>query len=278
MPFTEIALDNAVGVVCHADGALADLRRRSPAPAFCLPLPFDTQPPDCLPGRAWEPPFRLVMFGYVGTNRRLLEVLDTLAGMPERALFRLDVYGTLWDEGAVRACVSRLGLEGMATIHGFVTEDDLNAAIAAAHLAFNLRHPTLGEASGGVLRAWRFATPALVTDAGWYAGLPDEVAVKIGVETEAADIRAALRRLMADPAAFAAMGAAASAYLADRHRPSDYVSGLMAVVNDFPAMAARLAARKSLEAAIQRTGAMVRRSILTTRLPDHLARLYAADV
>jgi glycosyltransferase involved in cell wall biosynthesis len=244
MPFVEPFLAAAVGAVCHSSAAAAEVRQRSDAPLLTLPLPFASLAPPAPSGRAWAPPWRFVMYGYINANRRLEEILRALADWPEAPDFHLDVYGVLWDEAGVRQLVERSGLAGRVRLHGYAPEAPLDAAIADAHLAFNLRHPTMGEASGGILRAWAVATPALVTNAGWYAGLPDAAAWKISVEAEAADIRRAVLELARHPARFSAMGVAAQARLQALHAPSRYAGALRAALADRPRLMAHFAARR----------------------------------
>jgi glycosyltransferase involved in cell wall biosynthesis len=181
MPFVEAFLEGALGAVCHSAAALETVRACSETPVLTLPLPFTSLSPAPRAQRVWAPPWRLVIFGHMGSNRRLESLLTALASWARAPAFRLDVFGSLWDRRAVETQIARCGLVSRVTLHGFVPEPTLDEAIAGAHLAFNLRHPTMGEASGGILRSWAHATPALVTDAGWYADLPDAVARKISV-------------------------------------------------------------------------------------------------
>jgi len=175
MPFMEAILENAIGTICHSKSAGAEARMRSDIPTLTLPLPFARTIRVVSPPRVWAPPWRLIMFGYINPNRRLESVINALAGMRENLEFQLDIYGTLWNEQLIQRMIVQSGLTDRVTVHGFVPENQLDNAIASAHMAFNLRYPTMGEASGGILRSWACATPTLVTDAGWYADLPDDV-------------------------------------------------------------------------------------------------------
>jgi glycosyltransferase involved in cell wall biosynthesis len=244
MPFVEPFLAAAIGAVCHSPAAAEEARRRSDTPLLTLPLPFASLAPPTPVARVWAPPWRLVMFGYLNANRRLEPILRALSHWRGAPDFRLDVYGALWDEPLVRRLIEAGGLEGRVRVHGFVPEAALDAAVAGAHLAFNLRHPTMGEASGGILRAWAAATPALVTDAGWYAGLPDDVARKISVASETADIRRAVLELARHPERYAAMGVAAHARLEALHAPARYASALETALADRPRLMAHFAARR----------------------------------
>ncbi len=243
MPFTELYIRNALGVVCHSAAAAADIRSCSDTPLLEAPLPFRT-----LSGlgptvrRTFKPPWRFVMFGYLNRNRRLESVLEALARW-EGHDFRLDIFGSLWDEPLIRGLIQRLGLADRVHLHGFAPEADLDAAIAKAHLAFNLRHPTLGEASGGILRAWTFGVPAVVTDAGWYADLPEDAVLKVPADGEIPALLAVLDGIARDPQAYKRIGAAGLKRVQDVHAPDRYVAALAEAFAEAPLLARRLAAR-----------------------------------
>ena len=257
MPFVELFLENAIGAVCHAAAASAEIRRLTDIPLLTLPLPFVSLAPPPQAARVWAPPWRFVMFGYVNPNRRLESVLRALGGGPGAPDFRLDIYGTLWDPTLIERLIRDVGLAGRVFCHGFAPEAELDAAIAGAHLAFNLRHPTMGEASGGILRSWALATPALVTDAGWYADLPDAVCRKISIEDEILDIRRAVTELARDPLRYAEVGEAGRRRLAEAHAPSAYVEALSTALSDRERLMGHFAARKLAAGARRRAPSQV---------------------
>ena len=51
--------------------------------------------------------------------------------------------------------------------------------IATADVVISLRHPTVGETSGSVLRSLSQGRPVIVFDHGWYSELPDDVCWKV---------------------------------------------------------------------------------------------------
>jgi len=73
----------------------------------------------------------LVVFGYIGRNRRLSSLLKALAGLPERTQFLLDVYGEILDEeDQLRAQLRALDLKRQVTLHGFTSEERLDEALS----------------------------------------------------------------------------------------------------------------------------------------------------
>jgi glycosyltransferase involved in cell wall biosynthesis len=89
------------------------------------------------------------------------------------------------------------------------------ALMARCDVLVNLRYPTMGETSGSVMRALSLGKALVVSDVGWFAELPDDVALKVPVdELEVAMLEAAIG-FAADHAD--ELGAAARAYVEREH-------------------------------------------------------------
>jgi glycosyltransferase involved in cell wall biosynthesis len=109
-----------------------------------------------------------------------------------------------------------------------VPEDRLWSLMAACDVVVSLRSPTMGETSGSAIRALTLGKPLVVSDAGWFAELPNDVAIRVPVDEHEIDtLAAALERLAADDDARAAMGGAALA-LVEREHALPRVAGLYA--------------------------------------------------
>lgn len=269
-PMTLATLAGATGGVLHNAVELAALEGQTHVPLYGLPLSFDFGP---LPARRkpayGDAPSRLVMFGFIGGNRRLLPVLETLAAMPDRDQYRLDIYGIVEQADEADALIARAGLSGLVTRHGFVPEADLDAALVASDLALNLRWPSMGEASGSQLRLWAAGCPSLVTDVGWYAQLPPETVFLVDPNDERGGIEAHLRALRRDPAAYARAGLAGRRVLERLHSPDAYADGLL-----------RIAAQHAAQHARHQGHALARRAAaaLLEVGPPELARPLGAEV
>jgi glycosyltransferase involved in cell wall biosynthesis len=194
-------------------------------------------------------PYRLVIFGYLNRNRRLGSLLEALAGMRERDQFRLDICGQIWDESQIRTEIERFGLSSQVNLHGFLTENQLDQKLSAAHLAINLRYPSMGEASLSQLQYWDYGLPTLVTRTGWYRSLPEEAAAFVRPEHEVVDIQTHLRAFLADPAAFRAMGERGRQSLKNND-PEKYVDAMAR----FASAALRLSPRAPALALARRIG------------------------
>jgi glycosyltransferase involved in cell wall biosynthesis len=245
-PLTRLALENALGVVVHTQGSYDALSHGAQWPIVCAALPFAT---GTISSRRIEkqtaPPYRLIVFGYIGRNRRLESLLQALSELPERTQFHLDIYGDILDgEERLRSQLRSLDLKTQVTLHGFTSEAKLDQALSEAHLAINLRYPTMGEASGSQLRIWAHRLPSLVSKVGWYASLPaDAVAFVRPDDNEVMDIQDNLRAFLADTRAFAAMGERGRRVLEEQHSCEQYAKTIVEMARqagDFRARAASL--------------------------------------
>jgi glycosyltransferase involved in cell wall biosynthesis len=264
-PGFELVAERATAALVHARGAFDEVRRRRMLPAYLLDLPYAPGPaPET--ARAAEGPLRLVQFGYIAPNRRLDQVLEALSDLRGALDFRLEVFGTVWDPAHVSAKIAELGLSDRVALRGFVGEAELDAALARAHLVFNLRHPTMGEASGSQLRLWNAGAAAVVSDAGWYRDLPEGTVLRVPAGEERAALGPLLRRIDADRGLCARIGAAGRARLESRHAPERYAEGLMALAAE--------AGRDAREALLAEAGRGVLAQLRRPGLPaDRLAGL-----
>ena len=280
-PMTDWAVRGALGIVVHTAHALETIRQLTDTPAILAPLPH---PPSVARfERGEQPPFspahraRLLMFGYLNVNRRVIEFLHALAAMPERASFEVNILGTLLHHREVEGTINALNLRALVTLHGHVTEAALITALEQADLAVNLRYPSMGEASASQLRLWDHALPSLVTRTEGYADLPSDAVFFVRPEHEAADIQTHLRHLLAQPEAFRAAGQRGRQVLAEQHSPSAYVTRLAR----FCAEADLLRSRHNQLTLAQRTGEAAvpwLETALLTRRENHYASILAQIV
>ena len=90
--------------------------------------------------------------------------------------------------------------------------------MAACDACVNLRAPTMGETSGTAIRALVLGKPLVVSEVGWFAELPDAVALKASPDArESETLEAALELLATRPDARRSMGEAAAALARHEH-------------------------------------------------------------
>lgn len=225
-PLTMLALRNAQAVISHSRYAYQKLLDQNPSLTAYVPLPYAAQVPAAVQPLS-SPPYSLIIFGFISKNRRLDLILEALAQFPQRQAFRLEIYGELWDPQGIKEQIKTLGLADLVTVRGFVSEAALEAALAKAVLAFNLRYPTMGEASASQLRIWSHGLPSLVTPVGWYGQLPEQTVGYVQLGQEIEDIHHHLQAYLDNPEPYQVMGAAGQAWLAEHHDPHHCAQALL---------------------------------------------------
>lgn len=166
-----------------------------------------------------------VTLGILTPAKRVLKVLEALATLPPSSRPFLFVSGVGGEDDPHRIAARDLGLQNDVGFGGYLPEEDFWRAASAADLAVNLRHPTVGEASGAVCRLAGFGLPFVVSDAGWFRELPDSFAVKVPIgDGEVEAIAAELARLAFDPSAARKRGEAAAEW-GERRRPDRVAEG-----------------------------------------------------
>ena len=251
-PMTLAALEGATAGVVHNAAEQVSLAGQTFLPVYYLPLSYRF---GAAPKRSPRPdprgPTRLIVFGYIGENRRLLPLIRTLGEMPDRQDYRLDIYGLIEQETELDAAIAEAGLGTQITRHGFVTDTVLDAALAGADLALNLRWPSMGEASGSQLRIWSAQLPSLVTRTGWYAQLPDDSVFFVDPDREREQLVFHLRAIRQDPRSYARAGFRGRQVLERDHSPRAYAEGLVAIAEQHAAQHARVYAHALAERAAQ---------------------------
>ena len=128
-------------------------------------------------------------------NKRIPQLLEAFALLLKRRPgARLLLVGAAAERFDLSRRFERLGLGGEAVIReDYVDEARLWSLMAACDVLVNLRSPTMGETSGAVIRGLSLGKAMLVSDVGWFAELPDGVALRVPVdEYEVGTIAAAL--------------------------------------------------------------------------------------
>jgi hypothetical protein len=204
---------------------------------MAMPLVGSAVAADPEPGRdfrrRWGIPADRPLLASVGFQTRIKRTGTALAALarPELAGVHLLVVGEVSPELDYAAEAARLGVAGRLTVTGFVGFDELEAAIAASDLCLNLRYPTAGETSASLLRILAAGRPAVVSDHGQFAELPEEAALRVPLgapEEEAAALAGTVAELLAAPGRLRAMGEAARLYVAREHDPAAAARALAA--------------------------------------------------
>jgi glycosyltransferase involved in cell wall biosynthesis len=228
-PLAGFVLENATGLIVHSR-TVHDLARAAGYERPIWVVPHPAWPvPSLRPERIADGPV-VGCFGVVNSSKRIPELLRAFARVrarhPEATLLLVGPTSPGFD---LDRRLQRLGLESEG-LHreGWVDERRLWSLMAGVDVCVNLRHPTMGETSGSAIRSLSLGKPLVVSEVGWFAELPGDVALKVpvgGDEVEALD--AALELLVTRGDVREQMGGAASE-LARREHDLDRVADLYA--------------------------------------------------
>ena len=231
----EFVTENALAAVAHSPAGYDKLAEDASLPIAYIPLcvcgPMPQVDLDRRKEVAGNEPYRIIIFGFLGRNRRVDAFLKTFSEFQQRSCFRVDIYGTSQTEEITQHLICELGLEESVTMHGFVDEETLDAALRQSDLAINLRYPTMGEASGSQLVIWQYGLPSLVTSVGWYATLPEDTAGFVRFDHERGDIHDHLNDFLAEPERYREMGRNGRRYVEEQHTREGYVNALLELAN-----------------------------------------------
>jgi glycosyltransferase involved in cell wall biosynthesis len=172
-------------------------------------------------------------FGVVNASKRIPELLRAFAAVrrdvPDATLLLVGPTSPGFD---LDRRLQRLGLDADGLVReDWVDEARLWSLMAGVDVCVNLRHPTMGETSGSVIRSLSLGKPLVVSDVGWFSELPDRVAAKVPVGPgEVGTLTAFLDALASDEELRRKMGRAAAEYARQEHdldRTADlYVAAL----------------------------------------------------
>lgn len=224
-PLFETFTANALGIIVHSDYALQRVKTRYNGPVIKLDLPYKALvgPPS---DRQFTRPLEIIFCGHAGPNRRLRQFFSAWAKVSQPNFFRLSVYGNINKVEELMAQATELGLAELIEIVGFVDDEVLDQAIASAHLALNLRNPTVGEASAGQLRYWSQGIASIVSDVGWYSELPDDVVLKVSPDSEQEGLISIMENILSGKQGLLDIGMAGYRYLQSHHSVERYIESM----------------------------------------------------
>jgi glycosyltransferase involved in cell wall biosynthesis len=228
-PLAGFVLQHATGLIVHSR-TVRDLARGAGFEGPIWVVPHPAWPvPDLAPERVANGPV-IGCFGVVNSSKRIPELLRAFAAVrrrhPDATLLLVGPTSPGFD---LDRRLQRLGLAGEGLVReGWVDERRLWSLMAGVDVCVNLRHPTMGETSGSVIRSLSLGKPLVVSSVGWFSELPDAVGIKVPVDsTEVETLEAALELLLTREDLRSELGAAAAA-LARREHELERVAELYA--------------------------------------------------
>lgn len=219
-PMVREALANATGLIVHSAAVEEHVREAGFAgPVWRIPHPAWPRP-EIEPAQVTGEPL-IGSFGHLNASKRVPQLLEAFVRLhAQRPGARLLLVGPEAPGFDTGARIERLGLSDSDALlrEPYVSEERLWALMAAADICVNLRYPTMGETSGTAIRALVLGKPLVTSDVGWFAELPDEVALKIAPgEEEPLALAAAFELLAQRSDLRESMGRAAAGLAAREH-------------------------------------------------------------
>jgi SAM-dependent methyltransferase len=120
------------------------------------------------------------LFGFQRPDKRGLEcfrAFETLLASCPAAQFL--VVGEAHPEVPLRQWVAQARLGDRVHVLGYQAIEAYDRNLAACDIVLNLRHPTFGETSGTMMRAFGMAKTVIVSDVGACRDLPEDVCLRI---------------------------------------------------------------------------------------------------
>jgi glycosyltransferase involved in cell wall biosynthesis len=236
-PLVGEVLDRATGVIVHSRYVAAQVREHGyDGPLWHVPhpaWPVDDVAPAAVGG---SPVFGC--FGHLNESKRVPQLLRAFAEFRRTSPdARLLLVGPEAPGFSLRG-----ELPDGVLREPYVPEERLMSLIAACEGVVLLRAPTMGETSGSAIRTLSLGRPLVVSDLGWFAELPDDVALKVPVGDGEEEAIVDAFETLADPGVAARMGEAARAYAEDEHG-LDHVAELYVAALEQAAGSAAVEAR-----------------------------------
>lgn len=223
-PWCAAAVRRARGIVVHAEFCrryLIELGCRTPI--FVVPHPA-VESPGALEGAAPHAAelraaaerrgarHLVVAPGDVNAAKQL-DALVAAAGMLDESV-HVAIVGRRVPGYDVETVVTAAGLGDRLSVHHDVSDEMFRAWLLASDVIVDLRHPHRGEVSGSLIRAQQAGKPAIVSATGTYLDTPEGTAIHVVPgPTDPAELAAAVRSLLDDPARRASMGRAAREHI-----------------------------------------------------------------
>jgi len=222
VPMLRRLLESARAVVVHSQYVEAAVRRAG----FAGPVAV-------IPHGAWLPEQQdrlgyrhrlgldekvplIGIFGYIKPYKRIGESLRAMQRLVRVVpTAKMILVGEVHPEVPLRSLIDSLRLQPSVRALGYSSIEDFNGYLAACDVVLNLRHPTVGETSGTLMRAMGMGKPVLVSDTGYFSELPGEACLKVPLDASEEDfLFEYLNLLTSRPSVAAAIGERAREWVA----------------------------------------------------------------
>lgn len=160
--------------------------------------------------------------GFVSPHKRLHKVLSAFAKFlktnPNSTFLIIGSYLEDNYKKEIKDLITELKISDKVVETGF--KQDLIPFIQISDIIIQTRYPTAGETSGMTLEVMRMGKPLIVSNVGWFSELPDDVSIKINVDSnEEKSIIDAFEKLSSNKDYREKLGLKAKNYIEKEHDP-----------------------------------------------------------
>lgn len=233
-PMTEWICSMGLGVITHGRWGIDRVLAACPGPVYVVPLSHGTRISDSSvvqvtrnsPGQ-----FKLLTIGHVNLNKRIDKVIAAIGSSPN--LRKHTVYslaGMISPE--LREQLSQLAIRYQVKLNilGEVDDLTLQQTIEESDAISCLRWPVLEAASGSAIQGMLYGKPMMVTDAGFYAELPDDCVKKINPDDEINAIVATLEWFYKNIELRSILGRKAQQWARETFTAENYAEKLIGII------------------------------------------------
>ncbi len=254
VPMTEWIGRRCIGALAHAEFYANRLLASCAGPVSVADLPFQGRGVGELPKRDRSQIVALTV-GVMNPNKCVDRVIEALGsdGLQGRIEYRLAGPIEDGERQRLEEIAADVGIKDL-TILGSVSDQALRHELENADLICCLRNPVLEGASGSAIEGLLSGRPLIVSDAGFYAGLPDALVCKVPADIPIASLAEKLRGLADDEDLRRTMGAKAREWATATFRSDRYVERLTELMNASVSASAALDVGRTIGAELRSLG------------------------
>jgi 2-polyprenyl-3-methyl-5-hydroxy-6-metoxy-1,4-benzoquinol methylase/glycosyltransferase involved in cell wall biosynthesis len=164
-------------------------------------------------------PVRIASFGLITPDKGIERALRVLSALRDDLAFHYTLVGPAGNFPELPQLIERYQLQDRVTVTGHLSLAEFEERITETDIAINLRERPVGATSGSLCRIMASGVPAVVSNVGAFAELPNSTVVKVEHD-EYADplLEAYLRELIQNPQLRRQIGANARRHVLANHR------------------------------------------------------------
>lgn len=182
----------------HASFYKKQIQDFCPGPVITTPLTYDSRQPANVPSRASTSRLHVLTFGHINTNKCCDLVIEAIGRSNIRTAAEYRIVGPVTEEERDRLAALAAQHQVEIVISGRVTDAEIADELQLADIICCLRKPILEGGSASAIESMLSSRPIIIANAGFYAEIDDDAAVKLSADFSADEIQTALEGLAGD--------------------------------------------------------------------------------